>query len=292
VSVEVDGKAAYLDANEKVGDLQEALQKTVESGALDKGFSVLRTTFCRMEPGLRLLAELRVEARVAEGHPEATIRLSAGEDDLDPQEGEGPREYAARVREYIRSSQRVEANRAAVAGRVEALTKSVPEHLPGARVDGRLVRLRVVAPGPRQVGRMRHLAFGDAWRRTVYSALPSYERIGAYDDPLSRHYYSPYRDLFDWIAVGEVLAGQWAYDWVEVVHPTGRVLLRGTQGTSYDAGALEVPRDAVRVNAEGRLVVDKSIPHVAALTPAEAGSPHSPGFGGEEWTEDQDGGGG
>lgn len=286
VSVVVDGRPVYVDVEEKFDDFAEALDKTVHSGALEDGFSILRATFCRVEGGLRVLGELRVHARVPEGEAEATLRVSARPDDIELAEDEGPREYAARVRAYVRDADRIDGQRATVEGKVESLSQAIRARLSGAKVERGELSRQIVALGPKQVGRLRHLGFSAARRRTVGSALPSYERTGAYDNPLTLHYYSPYRDLFDWIALGEVLAGQWPSPDVRVVHPTGRLLFTGDRGASYDQGALEVPRDAVRVNAQGALVVDDSIPHVDAVDPAEAGSPHGKGWAGEEWTED------
>lgn len=286
VSVVIDGKPVYVDTQETIGDLQQALEGTVKSGVLDEGFSVMRATFSHNDDAMRTLAELRVHARVPEGHDECRLRISAREHDLDLQDEEGPREYAVRVREYIRDADRIERHLKKVDGMTARLRQHIGERLPGARSRARPGHVRVIAPGPRQVGRMRHLGFKSARRRTVYSALAGHERIGAYDDPMTHHYYSPYQDLFDWIALGEVLAGHWNTDRVEVVHPTGRVLFRGSQGAHYDARGLEVARDAVRVSPQGELVIDDSIPEVASLDPAEAGNPHSPGWGGEQWAED------
>lgn len=292
VSIIVDGKPAYVDVDETVGDLQQALEKTAQCGALDEGFSVLRVTFSRVESGLRVLGELRANARVEEGEAEARIRISARPDDVDLRDAEGPKEYAARIREYMRNDAQVQAHVAKVQSRVDSLVDSIPSRLPGSKVlRGSSVAIRVVACGPRQVGRLRHLGFREARRHSRYSALPNYEQIGAYDDPLTHHYFSPYQDLFDWIAVGEVLAGRWSSPIVRVVHPSGRLLFRGDQGAGVDPASLEVARNAIRVNADGELVVDATIPYVEALQIDDAESPHRAGWGGEEWTEDLDDGG-
>ena len=137
--------------------------------------------------------------------------------------------------------------------------------------------IRFISPGRRQLGRMRHLGFGASLRTTVYCSLPSYERVGPYDDPLSRHYYSAYSDLFHWIAVGEVLAGHLPSPHVEVVTATGRRLLRGDEYGYFDASEIVPSRDVVRVSPEGRLKIDASVPDVGALDPSELGSPHSRG---------------
>lgn len=286
VSVVVDGRAVYVDTEETIGDLAAALEGTVKSGAVRSGFSVIRTTFRRSEKDLRVLAELRLTARVPEGHNEVQVRISAREHEVEPLSDEGPREYAGRIRSYIREPDRLEGYRRRVEGLVQAIVKAVGERLPDARSKPGPVSVRVVAPGVRQVGRFRHLGFKELRRGTAYNALPTHERIGAYDDPLTSHYYSPYQDLFDWIALGEILAGHWNRPDVEVLHPTGVHLFRGSEGHTTDPRTLELARDVVRVNPEGNLVVDESVPLTTALHPAEAGTPHGTGWAGEQWADD------
>ena len=292
VSIIIDGKPVYVDVDETVGDLQEALEKSAQSGALDDGFSILRVTFSRVEAGLRILGELRAKARVEEGDAEARIRISARADDVEVRDAEGPKEYAARIREYMHDADRVQAHQQHAQGLVDALCEAIPARLSGSKVlRGSPVAIRVVACGPRQVGRLRHLGFREARRFSRYSALPNYEQIGAYDDPLTHHYFSPYQDLFDWIALGEILAGRWSSPTIRVVHPSGRLLFRGDQGAGVDPGSLEVARNAIRVNADGQLVVDATIPYVDALQIDDSDNPHRAGWGGEEWTDDLDDGG-
>jgi hypothetical protein len=252
--------------------------------------------------GLRLLGEFRCQSVDPDGTPltaaerdsanpaasDATIRISARPEEFEPGDDEGPRQYAARVRDYIRDAGRIEEHRTFVIGVVEKLRKAMLVRFPGARIRQTAATVDLVAPGARQVGRMRHLGFGAAKRRTVYSSLPPHERIGPYDDPLTHHYYSPYQDLFHWVAMGEVLAGQWPHEWVTVLHHSGRPLFSGMNATTFDRAKLDVDRTAVRVDAAGKLVIDRSIPDVETLDPSEAGNPHSPGWAGEQWAEDID----
>lgn len=289
IAVMVDGKPAYLDREERLGDLSEAMEKTVQSGAVTRGYQVMRTTFCCVVDDLRVLGELRCYARVPESHPEGKVRLSARPMSFDPGPNEGPREYAKRIREYVRDPSQIERQRKLLEEISLRLQTAIPKRIP--KTDVRRVaapRVVVIAPGPRQVGRMRHLGFRDRRRRTLYSPLPSYERIGPYDDPLVHHYYSPYQDLFNWIVLGEILAGHWALPYVDVLHPAGQTVMRGEQGASFDPAHLKVARNAVRVSPEGQLVIDTGIPNVSSLDPAEAGNPHGPGWAGEQWTNDID----
>ncbi len=290
VAIVVDGKAVYVDTEERFGDVGEALQGVVKSGAVDDGYAVMRTTFRREQDGLEVLGELRCHARSNVRPDETRVRVSARPKGHAPMEDEGAREYAARVRELVRDADRIESQRVVVESICAEIAKQIEINLPRATVEAIPAVVRLIAPGRRQLGRMRHLGFGPGRRRTVSCALPSYERVGPYDDPLSRHYYSRYSDLFHWIAVGEALAGHLPSAHVEVVTTTGRQLFRGSEASGFDPADFAVPRDVVRVSPEGRLKVDASVPEVAELDPAELGSPHSGGWAGEAWAEDIDGG--
>lgn len=289
VAVVVDGKAAYVDTEERIGDIGEALEGVVKSGAVDDGFAVMRTTFRREQDGLEVLGELRCHARSDAGAEETRVRVSARPQQHAPVADEGAKEYAARVRGLVQDASRIESQRAIVGSICEEVGQQIKANLPGSSVEASPVVVRLIAPGRRQLGRMRHLGFGAGMRRTVSCALPSYERVGPYDDPLSRHYYSRYSDLFHWIAVGEAVAGHLSSPHVEVVSTTGRQLFRGNEARQFDPAEFAVPRDVVRVSPEGRLKVDPSVPEVAELAPSELGSPHSVGWAGEAWAEDIDG---
>jgi hypothetical protein len=285
VAIVVDGKPAYVDTEETIGDLQLALEGLVKSKALAKGFAVMRTTFRRRHEGLELLGELRCHARSDARPDETRIRISARPSAHAPHHDEGPREYAARVREGLKDAAAVESNRAMVASVRDEVAAKIKERMPNAGLESSPGIVRFIAPGRRQLGRMRHLPFGMSSRQTVHCSLPSYERTGPYDDALSRHYYSPYSDLFHWIAVGEVLGGHLPSPSVEVVSATGRRLFRGDGASGFDPADFSVSRDVVRVSPEGRLKIDASVPEVAALEVAERGSPHSRGWAGEAWAD-------
>ena len=289
VAIVVDGKAVYVDTEERFGDIGEALEGVVKSGAVADGFAVMRTTFRREQDGLEVLGELRCHARTKTRAEETRVRVSARPQEHAPVEDEGAKEYAARVRGLVQDAARIESQRVVLGSICEEVGRQIEANLPGSSVETNPAVVRLIAPGRRQLGRMRHLQFGAGMRRTVSCALPSYERVGPYDDPLSRHYYSPYSGLFHWIAVGEALAGHLPSPHVEVVSTTGRQLFRGDEASRFDPADFAVSRDVVRVSPEGRLKVDASVPQVAQLNPAELGSPHSGGWAGEAWAEDIDG---
>lgn len=289
VAIIVDGKAAYVDTEERFGDIHEALEGLVKSHAVDGGFAVMRTTFRREQDGLEVLGELRCHARSKARADETRVRISARPLGHAPAENEGLKEYAGRVRGVVGERERIESQRTAVETICDTVGAQIKSNVPDAVVETSPTVVRLIAPGRRQLGRMRHLGFGTGMRRTVNCALPSYERVGPFDDPLSRHYYSPYSDLFHWIAVGEAVAGHLPSPHVEVVSTTGRRLFLGDEAAQFDPADFAVPRDVVRVSPEGRLKVDASVPEVAALAPGELGSPHSSGWAGEAWAEDIDG---
>lgn len=292
LSIVVDGKPAYVDVEHEIGDLDDALEGVVRRGALRDGFAVLRTTASRVVDGVRILAETLIRARVPEGRDESTIRVAGRVENLEIRAGEGPREYAARVRDWIREPGTREAASSTFQRVVAQLADGLVSALPGSRARVDPSRVRIVVPGPRQVARFRHLTFGSAIRPPVHQPLPVHERIGAYDDPFHRHIYSPYTELLSWILVGEVLDGRWPRSDVELVHPSGTTITTGDRAHELPAEALEVARHAVRVDERGDLVVDDAVPEVGTLDPAETGSPHSPGWGGEAWADDADGGAG
>ncbi len=289
VAIVVDGKPAYVDAEGTIGDLQLALEGLVKSKALAKGYTVMRTTFRRRHEALELVAELRCHARSSARPDETRVRISARPVAHAPGHDEGPREYAARVRALLRDAAAVESHRQTIGTIRDEVAAKIKAGMPNVGLESDSATVRLIAPGHRQLGRMRHLAFGVSSRQTVFCSLPSYERTGPYDDALSRHYYSVYGDLFHWIAVGEVLEGHLPSPNVEVVSATGRLLFRGDGAKAFDPADFAVPRDVVRVSPEGRLKIDASVPEVAALEVAERGSPHSRGWAGEAWADEVDG---
>lgn len=288
VAIVVDGKPAYADTEEIIGDLQLALEGLVKSGALAKGFAVMRTTFRRQHDELELLGELRCHARSSARPDETRIRISARPVGHAPSHDEGPREYAARVRELFEDVAAVESHLQTTVAIRDEIAAKIKARMPDVGLESERGVVRFIAPGRRQLGRMRHLVFGASSRSTVQCSLPSYERTGPYDDPLSRHYYSPYNDLFHWLAVGEVLEGHLPSPNVEVVSATGRRLFRGDGAKSFDPADFAVSRDVVRVSPQGHLKIDASVPEVAALEVTQRGSPHSRGWAGEAWADDID----
>ena len=89
------------------------------------------------------------------------------------------------------------------------------------------------------------------------------------------HYYDPYHDLLSWILVLEARSGPWDAEGIEFVRSDATPI----DVVSCGLSDLGVPLSSVDFRAE-RLEVDPSLPHVG-FHPAEAGSPHAPGWGGD-----------
>jgi hypothetical protein len=298
LSIVVDGRPVYVDLENELGDLREALEGVVRSGAIREGFGVIRLTASALRSSegrsdeVRVLADVRIRSRVPKHQEEIVASISGRVVSLDIQPEEGPRDYAGRVRTWVRDSEALDSAKAAFDGVTDALANALDAAVTGARAVRDPSRVRVIVPGPRQVGRLRYLTFGASLRGIVYQALPSHERTGAYDDPFYRHLFSSYYDLLSWIVAGEVLDGAWPRPDVELVAPSGTLLVTGDRVQELSPEALEVSRNAVRTNERGDLVIDDAVPRVGSLDPAERGSPHAPGWAGEGWGDgDGDGGG-
>ncbi len=291
LSVVVDGRSVYVDVENRMNDIRDALEGVTRWGALKDGFSVFRISLSHRREGLHVLAEHRARRSRTGKNARAApvVRLAGRIEDLMVRRTEGPREYAHRTRAWIRDGSRLVAMRQSFESVVDALRDAIVLRLPGSRPSSTRAEMRVISLGNRQVGRFRHLGFEAAFRGATYCPLPEFERTGAYDNPFNDYLFSPYEDLFHWVALGEILEGHWNAPWVKVLHTSGKILTTGDTAHTFDRGLLEVSRDMVRVDASGALVVDDSVPQVANLDRAEAGNPHSPGWAGEAWMGDGDG---
>ncbi len=275
IAVLVDRKPVYIDTQQRLDDLHIALQSTLASGALKDGLRDVHFVLSRQAEGLHLLADVTVNDEVLVEADEIELRCSARISEFRVQGSEGLLAYQQRITAALGEGlfSRAEERSAAQASR---LAECLSSELRPADVEMVACSPRVVVPGPRQVGRFRHLSFGVRPRPRVYRAASKRDRVGAYDDPHVYYYYDPYHDFLSWILVGEAAARRWAARDVEFVHPDGHTLAIG--GEALADVTLDVPAEAVRV-AANRLVVDSAIPEVG-FHPAEAGSPHAPGWGG------------
>ncbi|MEM9455465.1 MAG: hypothetical protein AAGF11_14885 [Myxococcota bacterium] len=275
ISVLVDRRPVYIDTQQRLDDIQLALDRTLASGALRQGLRDVHMVLSRAHDGVHSLADVTLDDEVLVSEHPVALRWSTRIASLRVRPDEGPLEYRERVRDTL-STSGLRPQIAATTAASSQLADNLRAHLQPATVSRHSVVGRVVVPGPTQVGRFRHLGFRQRLRARVYRAEPKDKRIGAYDDPHVYYYYDPYHDLLSWLLVHEALAGRWDAEGVEFVHPDGRLLFVGGQAPREP---LDVPSDAVEFHAQG-LRIDDGLP-VVGFDRAEAGSPHAPGWGGE-----------
>lgn len=278
IAVLVDRRPVYIDTQERLDDLPLALQRTVECGALAKGVQGVQLVLSRRvdeSPQLHHLAEVTLCDDVLEGEPQLRIRWSTRVVGLRVARDEDGPTYAQRIAASLADGALTQA-RGSTTAAVSALRDALTTHLSPVRIEAPELRTAVVVPGPKQVGRFRHLGFGTRLRPRVYRPQPKDKRVGAYDDPHVYYYFDPYHDLLSWLMVDEALAGRWRDPAVEFVSPDGTALFAGGEAPPP---TFEVPRDAVTIERD-RLVVAESLPAMG-FDPAEVGSPHAPGWGGD-----------
>ena len=240
---------------------------------LRAGFKKLELVASLRNSGLHSLVDVAFDEDVLWADHELTVRWSSRLTSLRVQPGEGPLEYQQRVLESASTGVlRSEESRVVTA---VARLASALDGLQPIRVEASDVRVRVVVPGPTQLGRLRHLGFRGAVRSRVYRPAPTTRARGAYDDPHVHHYYDPYHDLLSWILVVEAREGRWDAQGVEFVRPDGVAI----DVVQCDPAELGVPLTAVQFHRD-RLEIDPAMPEVG-FHPSEAGSPHAPGWGGD-----------
>lgn len=279
IHVVADGEALYVDRQQRRHDLDAVLSRVESHELLAKGFEHLRIVLSRRFEGMHTVAAIDVRDHVQSGEHEFTARFSTRLHDLRPEAGEDPVGWASRVRAFVQDAATIEARVQAARKMVDGARRGFESNLKLVGGTGMNVEIRVVVPGPRQVARFRHLQFGQFLRSPAYRALPEEKRVGAYDDPHVYHFFDPYHDLLSWVIVDEILAGHWRRPDVKLVHTDGTVLATATNTEALQSLQFEVPRSAVTIG-EGGIAVSESVPAVSTLDPAEVGSPHTPGFGG------------
>ncbi len=275
ISVLVGRKPVYIDTQHRLDDIQEALEQTAKCGSLGEGFKDVHCVVSRPHDGMHSLVDVTLDEDVLADQHELSLRWSTRMTDLRVRGDENPAQYLERVRAALGS----DGLRGAVStttAATEQLATQLEAQFGAVTLHRSPVVARVVVPGPTQIGRFRHLGFGQRLRARVYRPEPKDRRVGAYDDPHVYYYFDPYHDLLSWVLVQEALAGRWDATGVEFLHPDGRVLFRGGE---QPIEALEVPSDAVQFGEHGLTIADE-MPAVG-FDRAEAGSPHAPGWGGE-----------
>ncbi|MEM6296637.1 MAG: hypothetical protein AAGA54_35550 [Myxococcota bacterium] len=274
VNLFVDGKAAFADDADVSDDVSDAFDAAQVAAPIQASRKPLRLLVSREHAGLHILVEARILGEHEPDEHALVLSWCARLTDLRVQPDELPGAYRARVLAWLAGDGMDDA-RALCARLVNELATSLDRFVEETSIQISPLKTQIVVPGPDQLGRCRHLGFGDHVRPVVYSALPRARRHGAYDQPHVHHAYDPYHDLLCWLFTLEALEGRMNADGVVFVDRFGATkFVLPTVGLQ----SLDVPRDAIGFTKE-RLNVHDSLPHVG-FDIAEAGSPHAPGYGG------------
>lgn len=275
ISILVEKKPIYVDTQQRIGDLQWAMDRMLASDALKDGLRDVSIILSQQRDGLHTLANIEVNDEVLSPDSAVNIKWSTRCTQFRVQKGENPIEYQCRIAAALDSGlfdRQVLQNQYQAKSFVDCLQGQLhPENIVQAPLT-----VRVVIPGETQMGRFRHLYFGTFVRERSYSASRKRTHLGAYDDPHVYYYYDPYHDLLSWIMVQEALAHRWSAEGINFVHPNGQLLAIG--GEALSKIKFDTSMDAISLTDRGVTVSDE-IPHVG-FHPSEAGSPHSPGWGG------------
>ncbi|MCX4246841.1 hypothetical protein [Paraliomyxa miuraensis] len=280
IAIVVGKHAVYTDTEQRLDDLDDAFARVVESGRLEPGFGTVRVVLSHVADGLHTVAELTIDEEVAQGTAPASIELVSRTAELRITADEGPSQYRTRVDALL-----AEGGLERMRERGSALTRAASTALAAAfgptsvRVEG--PQLRIVAPGPVQVARLRHLGFRQRLRPPTHRPNPTHRgRSPAYDHAHVHYYFDPYHDLLSWIVVEALLDGRAPVEQATVVDPDGKPLFTaGGASAPPKPVALPIARDAVRLE-DSAIVIDEAVPAMG-LDVAEIGSPHAPGYGGD-----------
>lgn len=281
VSIRVGEDVIYSDGQRRLDDLGQALDDVVRSGRLGRGFGMLRVVLSYEAQGQHTVAELELDEEVVRGKAPLNIEMVGRIVELRVRPDENPRSYQQRVDAQLADGI-LETHTSRAGGVLTMLSSALSRAFDSISVRVEPPELRLVAPGPVQVGRFRHLGFGPRLRPPTYRAVPTGRRSAAYEHPHVRYFYDPYHDLLCWVMLLALLDDQVAVERMTVVDPDAKILFELDEFTDVpEHVTLPVPRSAVTLE-DTRIVVDASIPAVG-LDAAEAGSPHAPGYGGEDF---------
>lgn len=281
INVFVDDKAIYVDKEEDRRDLEKALAATLSSGALEGEPNEVLMVFSSVVDDMHLLAEVGIREFLVDVDAPVIIRVAARPCDLRVAPQEKATEYGARVAAMLADPEVPARWCAKVEDRVGALEATLAAELPSIGIEHDPVEIELIRPGPVQVARFRHLGFGGFVRSTSYRAKPSRRREGAFDRPFYHYYFDPYFGLATWLLLqGMVRQGAWPSERIVVVDTAGERLFDGASAQGQGELGFEVAADAVSLS-ETEIEVAKSVPEVNTLDISEAGSPHTPGYGGE-----------
>ena len=275
VALAADGEDLYIDKEQKEEDFTEVLDAIAQRGDLEGGFERMTVVLSGYYEDWHGLASIDLETQADAKTPEIGIDWSARSVGLRVGADETPASYVERIEKVCRDP---EAAKKAFAPPEQLLDRSLErwraELAPGV-VEVKARRMRVVVPGPTQVGRFRNLGFGKTLRPRAYRPKAKETRIGAYDEPQVYYFFDPYHDLLSWVVAKEIVGSTFRGPPIALVDRQGDPLPIGPGAEAQ----WEVPIDAVTIT-DGKLAVDERVPEVSNLDLAEVGNPNAPGFAG------------
>lgn len=268
ISASVGSSLVYVDDEQRSDDLEAAITALAQCDTLNRG-SPIQLALSREHDGLHTVVTVTLRDAM-------TIRWSSRITAFRIAKGERPGPYKRRIREALLSGA-FDNHLACAHTASDDLVAGLGTAFGPTHITASEMLARVVLPGPTQLGRLRHVGFGEQVRERTYHAVPTVRRRGPYDDPHVHHFFDPYHDLLCWLLARAVAEGLWHPANVEFVDINGSPLQDGQSPKA----TLRVPADAV-VFLEDRLEIAEDIPD-AGFDIAEAGSPNAPGWGGENF---------
>ena len=276
ISLLVDKRTVYLDADDVDNDLDEMAEAAQTAGVFDRTFKEMHLVMTHKVAGLHIIFDVAIQNSVLVGEDEMEIILSARIEDLQIKAGESAKDYGNRVKAFTKDPDAIEAHRLALDSVARALADRMRVSLVGSKVRVEGARVEVIRPNQKQVGRMRTLGFKDKVKQPTYRPAPTRRRRGAYADPFFYYYYDPYYDFMSLMLVSAIVHDSaWHSPMVHVVSPNGDTLFTGD---TVDSSAASMdgwdPDDAVGFDESGDLQVDDSMPE-ADVAICRAAGPHA-----------------
>ena len=262
ISLLVDKRTVYLDADDVDNDVDEMAEAAQAAGVFDRTFKEMHLVMTHKVAGLHVIFDVAIQNSVLVGEDEMEIILSARVEDLQIRPGESAKDYGARVKAFTTDPDAIEGHRLTLDGVARSLADRMRVSLVGSKVRVEVARIEVIRPNQKQVGRMRSLGFKGDVKQPTYRPAPTRRRRGAYADPFFYYYYDPYYDFMSLMLVSAIVHDMaWHSPMVHVVNPSGDTLFTGDTVDSSTASMDGWdPAEAVGFDESGDLQVDDSMP--------------------------------
>jgi len=239
VALIVDQKVVYKDPADQGNDLPLIMAACQQSRLLTRKFGEMHLVLSHAENGMLVIADVHLRRETLKGQAEMVVDLSGRIDELRIARGETAAAYAARVRAFARTPQVAEAWERAFESFARRLAAALGTSLPGSRIAAEPVRIQLIRPSAKQVGRFRHLQFGAGVQRPTYRPVPARERLGAYADPFYYYYFDPYYDFMTWVILDDMARHN--YVWT-----TARLAIVDEHGLDVTEGGAKPPKQVLR----------------------------------------------